>query len=84
MSGHVRKWNEPLQHVVLGLRPQALLPLRQPRGIEAAADERIATAAENLNTVFSLLRKACGIDFTHYKPNMVSRRIERRLLFNAR
>lgn len=45
-------------------------------------DDRVATAADNLNTVFNLLRKACGIDFTHYKPNMVARRIERRLMFN--
>lgn len=63
--------------------PQTLVKFsQQALGIEAAVDERIATAAENLSTVFSLLRKACGIDFTHYKPNMVSRRIERRLLFN--
>lgn len=63
--------------------PQTLVKFsQQALGIEAAADERIATAAENLNSVFNLLRKACGIDFTHYKPNMVSRRIERRLLFN--
>ena len=63
--------------------PQTLVKFsRQSLGIESAADERATTTADNLNAVFQLLRKSCGIDFTHYKPNMVSRRIERRLIFN--
>lgn len=69
------------------LSPEEIPPMlvkfsQQALGIEAPADDRIATAADNLNSVFNLLRKACGIDFTHYKPNMVARRIERRLMFN--
>jgi two-component system CheB/CheR fusion protein len=35
-----------------------------------------------MNAVFSLLRAECGIDFSHYKPNTVLRRIERRLQLN--
>jgi two-component system CheB/CheR fusion protein len=35
-----------------------------------------------MNTVFRLLRDEYGIDFSHYKPSTVSRRIERRLQLN--
>lgn len=35
-----------------------------------------------INAVFSLLRAECGIDFSHYKPNTVLRRIDRRLQLN--
>jgi two-component system CheB/CheR fusion protein len=35
-----------------------------------------------MNAVFSLLRAECGIDFSHYKPNTVLRRIDRRLQLN--
>lgn len=63
--------------------PQTLFKFsQQSLGIELAADERATTTADNLNTVFQLLKKSYGIDFAHYKPNMVSRRIERRLMFN--
>jgi two-component system, chemotaxis family, CheB/CheR fusion protein len=32
-----------------------------------------------LEQIFELLRNAYGIDFGHYKPNTVARRLERRL-----
>lgn len=35
-----------------------------------------------MNAVYSLLRTECGLDFTHYKPNTVLRRIDRRLQLN--
>lgn len=35
-----------------------------------------------MNAVYSLLRAECGIDFSHYKPNTVLRRIDRRLQLN--
>lgn len=55
---------------------------QQSVGAGSAADGQSATTAESLNAVFQLLRKSYGIDFAHYKPNTVSRRIERRLMFN--
>lgn len=35
---------------------------------------------ELLKRIFVLLKKACGIDFTHYKRTTVTRRIERRMV----
>lgn len=63
--------------------PQTLIKFsQQSLGLEAASDEQTGTTGDHLNAVFQLLRKSYGIDFAHYKPNMVSRRIERRLMFN--
>jgi two-component system CheB/CheR fusion protein len=47
--------------------------VRQPRA------PRLATAAVGLPAVYSMLEAEFGIDFTHYKPSTVTRRIERRL-----
>lgn len=33
-----------------------------------------------LTTIFALLRKTSGIDFTHYKPTTLNRRLQRRML----
>jgi len=35
---------------------------------------------EDLRQVFQLLRNAVGVDFTHYKPTTIHRRLERRML----
>ncbi len=37
---------------------------------------------EGMNAIFRILRDEYGIDFSHYKPNTVTRRIERRLQLN--
>jgi two-component system CheB/CheR fusion protein len=37
---------------------------------------------QGVDAIFKLLRDEYGIDFSHYKPNTVSRRIERRLALN--
>ncbi len=37
---------------------------------------------EGMNAIFGMLRSECGIDFSHYKPSTVSRRVERRLQLN--
>jgi two-component system, chemotaxis family, CheB/CheR fusion protein len=39
-------------------------------------------ATHGVEAIFKLLRDEYGIDFSHYKPNTVSRRIERRLSLN--
>ncbi len=45
--------------------------------------EKTAVAAEaddnDLNQIFRLLRSSAGVDFTHYKPNTIRRRIQRRM-----
>lgn len=50
-----------------------------PRGDGAVAEGSAAPVEEAMDRVFELLRAAYGIDFTHYKPTTVLRRIERRL-----
>jgi len=46
-----------------------------------SAKDKLATDT-GLSAVYSLLRAECGIDFSHYKPNTVLRRIDRRLQLN--
>ncbi|MHB8954747.1 MAG: chemotaxis protein CheB [Pirellulaceae bacterium] len=41
-----------------------------------------AVSEEGMQAIFRMLRDDCGIDFSHYKPSTVSRRIERRLQMN--
>jgi len=44
---------------------------------------KVAAAVEagndDLNQIFRLLRSGAGVDFTHYKPNTIRRRIQRRM-----
>ena len=37
---------------------------------------------DSLNHIFLLLRNLCHVDFTHYKPNTIRRRIERRMVLH--
>ncbi|HXE52740.1 MAG TPA: chemotaxis protein CheB, partial [Tepidisphaeraceae bacterium] len=50
------------------------------RGQEIPSSE--IEAAHGVDAIFKLLRDEYGIDFSHYKPNTVARRIERRLSLN--
>lgn len=64
--------------------PAALLNYVKQRsqGGNAAAIHEQLTTETGMNAVYSLLRAECGIDFSHYKPNTVLRRIDRRLQLN--
>ncbi len=42
--------------------------------------EKLPQQGDALATIFVLLRSATGIDFSHYKPNTLERRIQRRML----
>ena len=46
-----------------------------------SAKEKLA-AEKGMDAIFCLLRADCGIDFSHYKPTTVLRRIDRRLQIN--
>jgi two-component system CheB/CheR fusion protein len=61
---------------------EALLQYIQPLNREQALPEPHAEPAPEagMDTIFRLLRDAYGIDFSHYKPDTVARRTERRLL----
>lgn len=59
--------------------PQALVnyKLQKPFGEPEGASDR--ALPEGMEAVFKLLNDAHGIDFSHYKPNTVGRRIQRRV-----
>ena len=60
--------------------PAAILEFfRAPRGIMSRPTPVDAEPLEGVEAVFDLLRREYDIDFSHYKPTTVSRRIERRL-----
>lgn len=42
--------------------------------------EKLPQQGDALATIFVLLRSATGVDFSHYKPNTLERRIQRRML----
>jgi two-component system, chemotaxis family, CheB/CheR fusion protein len=62
--------------------PAALLSyVSQPRGARwSHVDGNDPSNQDAMQTVIHLLREQYGIDFSNYKPNTVTRRIERRLL----
>ncbi|MDF3067731.1 MAG: hypothetical protein K0R38_3332 [Polyangiaceae bacterium] len=68
-----------------GVADAVLPPQEMPRFLLARADDPNVgrdTAEESdqgMSAVYRMLEKEFGIDFTHYKPSTVTRRIERRL-----
>ncbi len=64
----------------LTLAPEAIpnALLRHARSLHAEPDSP-TPAPTGVEAVFRLLRDAYGIDFSHYKPDTVARRLERRL-----
>jgi two-component system CheB/CheR fusion protein len=48
--------------------------------LRKAESELIPEGDTNLHTIFSIIRKTTGVDFTHYKPTTIMRRISRRML----
>ena len=42
--------------------------------------EKLPEQGDTLATIFVLLRSQTGVDFSHYKPNTLNRRIQRRML----
>jgi two-component system, chemotaxis family, CheB/CheR fusion protein len=60
--------------------PQQLISFsKHPYFTKPKPSERLLTNEEGLNRIFSLLREKHKVDFTHYKPSTVLRRIERRM-----
>ncbi|MEH1813943.1 MAG: chemotaxis protein CheB [Nostoc sp.] len=48
--------------------------------LPAIAIEKLPEQEDALATIFVLLRSQTGVDFSHYKPNTLDRRIQRRML----
>ncbi|HVY48458.1 MAG TPA: chemotaxis protein CheB, partial [Minicystis sp.] len=69
-----------------GVADWVLPPEDMPRALLEHADGRVAPAPDagetigpGLSAIYRILERDFGIDFTHYKPTTVTRRIERRL-----
>lgn len=63
--------------------PDAILKLvRMRRSPEEGGEAEPVVPKVGLQAIFRMLRKEYGIDFSHYKPSTVTRRVERRLLLN--
>jgi two-component system, chemotaxis family, CheB/CheR fusion protein len=71
-----------------GVADELLPPAEIPRALIArfaeqaalASTEISAIAPQGLSAVYAMLEEEFGINFTHYKPSTVTRRIERRLV----
>ena len=50
------------------------------RNILPCAAEAAPDAGPGLNTIFHVLRRATGVDFTHYRQTTILRRIQRRMV----
>ncbi len=50
------------------------------RRILSGAAEAVPTVGSGLNTIFQVLRRATGVDFTHYRQTTILRRIQRRMV----
>jgi two-component system, chemotaxis family, CheB/CheR fusion protein len=61
--------------------PRVLVDYVQSGGVSAVADSGPAELAESrgLDAVYRMLEAEFGLDFSHYKPNTVTRRVERRV-----
>lgn len=54
------------------------LRCRKPR----RSGEELQISKRQLEEIFGRLRKASGVDFSHYKPGTIKRRLQRRMLLN--
>ena len=53
--------------------------VRSGKAEATSAEPQASSGAQGLGAVYDMLQNEFGIDFTHYKPSTVTRRIERRL-----
>ena len=79
----------PLNAVATGDVDLVLPPQAMPKALtryvhqslspEALAREELATTTTGVDKIFELLRRAHGVDFSHYKASTVGRRVQRRM-----
>jgi two-component system CheB/CheR fusion protein len=78
----------PRAAVETGIADEVLPPAQMPRALVARFAEQSALSSaavsaiepQGLSAVYAMLEQQFGINFTHYKPSTVTRRIERRLV----
>ncbi len=56
--------------------------VKHPYVARTGRSEALSDDENGLTRIFAILRDRCKIDFTHYKPSTVHRRIERRMTVN--
>ena len=56
-------------------------PLIRPTTVQAASEAEDA-GTDDMTRIFSLLRNASGVDFTHYKQPTIKRRLHRRMVLH--
>lgn len=61
---------------------QIISILKYPVNLIKVEQEKVVTDEEILNKIFSLIRTNHGVDFSHYKPSTITRRLERRMAIN--
>ncbi len=54
--------------------------VNDPQGLQLFNDDKQQTSGTGIPAILELLKNAYRIDFNHYKPGTITRRIERRLL----
>ncbi|MBA3542454.1 MAG: chemotaxis protein CheR, partial [Deltaproteobacteria bacterium] len=74
----VADWIVPPQQMPKILADHVAANAAQPPPVRASR-ARDTTSSAALDDVYRMLEQEFGIDFTHYKPSTVTRRIERRL-----
>ncbi len=52
------------------------------RAVTRRAGDDLAIHHEQLHRIFTMLRNASGVDFTHYKPPTIRRRLQRRMVLH--
>jgi len=56
---------------------------RHPHLVSEASRDRLQVDEDGMTRIFALLRERCKVDFTHYKPSTVTRRVDRRMTING-
>lgn len=62
--------------------PDSIVKVIRLRRSPALDEDQVTVPEMGLQAIFRMLRNEYGIDFSQYKPSTVTRRVERRLLFN--
>jgi two-component system, chemotaxis family, CheB/CheR fusion protein len=70
----------PPEGIAGALAQIANVPAHPPGPSAPELASPVPMPEEGLRQVFQLLRNAVGVDFTHYKPTTIHRRLERRML----
>jgi two-component system, chemotaxis family, CheB/CheR fusion protein len=52
---------------------------RHPHLVSETNRERLHVDEDGMTRIFAMLRERCKVDFTHYKPSTVTRRVDRRM-----